>query len=133
MRIVRLAQPTAAAARRVGLSSRGIRMVTTRRPTDRRLWTGLIAAGLYLGLASPAPAQNVARKDGLYINVPNALKDRDVDKIPDRIEDAVKNRKEERKGPDTIIFDFNPNGLPNSTSEFGACNSLRKLIGKLRS
>jgi membrane-bound serine protease (ClpP class) len=100
-------------------------MLTTR-------WTGLsLAAGLLLLYGGASAQEKIARKDGLYINVPNALKDSDVAKIKTRIADSL--NKDGRKDIDTIIFDFNPNGLPNSTAEFGACNALRKEIGKVRS
>src|SRR5262249_6140262 len=113
------------AARDGGSCFWGIRMLTTR-------WTGLsLAAGLLLLYGGASAQDKVAPKDGLYINVPNALKDSDVAKIKTRITDSLK--QDGRKGIATINFDFNPNGLPNSTAEFGACNALRKVIGNARS
>lgn len=85
----------------------------------------------------PAPEEDIRakaprpEKDGLFITVPNPITDRDVLVIKNKLEKAVKRRG--KIGRDfTVVFDFNPGGLPSGTSGFGSCRDLAKYIRNLR-
>jgi membrane-bound ClpP family serine protease len=75
-------------------------------------------------------AQDPPQKDGLFISVPNPITSEAVQQIKQKVTDALEGTK--KRNITTIVFDFNPLGLPNSTSDFGPCNSLAKFIRQLQ-
>jgi membrane-bound ClpP family serine protease len=81
-----------------------------------------------LGLA-PAPAQGPVTHDGLFISVPNPIRDEVVQQIRLKVRDAV----ERQKRPiDTVVFDFNPDGQPAASGNFGSCSDLSDYIRNLQ-
>ena len=99
----------------------------------RRLRTGLTvgAAGLLAWLsASPAGAQNTPAKDGLFISVPNPITSEAVQQIQQKVTTAVEGPN--KRNITTVVFAFNPQGVANSTIDFGPCYSLADYIRQLR-
>lgn len=113
-------------------------MVTPPRFLERCLQLCLrlaIVVALLPAITGRGEAQEgrVARKDGLYITVPNPITDSAYGNIKERIDHAIK--KQKREGIDTIIFDFNPKGQRSGTGpdRFGSCESLANFIRELNS
>ncbi len=105
-------------------------MVVARRFAGRRFWLTVSAAIIALGLTAAAQgvrAQTADEHDGLFLTVPNPL-DGQFDRIKGTIDEAL------RKGRklQTIVFDFNPRGLPAGTTNFGPCKDLADYIHGLR-
>ncbi|MCS7047299.1 MAG: hypothetical protein NZO58_13150, partial [Gemmataceae bacterium] len=75
-------------------------------------------------------AQEQPTKDGLFISVPNPITSEAVDQIRKRIDAALKGLK--KRSLTHVVFDFNPGGQPNATSDFGPCNTLKKFIRELQ-
>ncbi len=98
----------------------------------RLVGPALVAVGL-LGIwfappgypQGPAPKDIARNREGLYITVPVAITDGAVKKIKDRVEAARQHLKK-------VIFDFNPQGQPSASSNFGSCNDLAEYIRALR-
>ncbi len=93
--------------------------------------SGIAVALLALALGQlPSGAQEGAARDGLFISVPNPITSEAVAQIKKKIELALDGKKQ--RPITTIVFEFNPNGVPNNTSDFGPCSSLAKLIRQLQ-
>ncbi|MCI0682362.1 MAG: hypothetical protein L0Y71_09675 [Gemmataceae bacterium] len=105
----------------------------TGRAAARSAW-GIRACGLagllVLTAAGTAAAQDGARKDGLFVSVPNPITSEAVQQIKQKVHDALEGVK--KRNITTVVFDFNPTGQPSSTSDFGPCNSLAKYIRQLQ-
>src|SRR5437016_1270289 len=90
------------------------------------------AAALLLGLLLPVCAQGqgpVAKRDGLVIPVPNVITGNTASLIGGEIKDVVERR---RRKVEVIIFDFNHDGLPSTTTEAEPCIALKNLIQSIR-
>jgi membrane-bound serine protease (ClpP class) len=74
----------------------------------------------------PAQAQST---EGLVVTVPNPITSDAVDRITKQIDTRVHN---ELRRPQTIIFDFNPDGKPASTAKPGVCSDLAFYIRGLQ-
>jgi membrane-bound ClpP family serine protease len=85
---------------------------------------GLLAA---LG-PRPAAAQTPARGDGMFITVPNPITQDAVKQIQMKVTLAFERQERDIK---TIVFDFNPKGLPVETSDFYQCQALADYIADL--
>jgi membrane-bound ClpP family serine protease len=95
----------------------------------RVLWAVLLGGlSLVMGLA-PAPAQPAPTQDGLFITVPNPIRDDAVQQIKLKVRDALERQK---RNIAIIVFDFNPDGQPNSSSNFGSCSDLADYIRNLK-
>ena len=81
----------------------------------------LVVAAPPLSAQEPAPKQ----VDGLFITVPDPIRDDAVQQIKRKVEDA----RAKKRNIDIIVFDFNPNGLPAATKQnFGSCHDLADYI-----
>jgi membrane-bound serine protease (ClpP class) len=101
-----------------------------RRPRILPLAVALTALGVALGWGqAPARAQEAGEKDGLFITVPTPINDAAVQQIRSKVENAVT---QGRKNLRTVVFDFNPNGAPASTTTFGSCGDLAEYIRNLQ-
>jgi membrane-bound ClpP family serine protease len=69
-----------------------------------------------------------ARKDGLYLTVPNPIKADTAELVRRRIDDAMGRQK---RSIGTIVFDFNPDELPSGTSNFGVALDFAEFIRRL--
>ncbi len=92
-----------------------------------------IVAILAGGCSVQAQAPAAQEKDGIFITVPNPITDRDVNVIKNKLAAAVKQRVK-ISGTFTVVFDFNPNGMPAGTSSdtFDSCRALARFIRNLR-
>src|SRR5947207_2709533 len=90
----------------------------------------ILVGGLWLlSPPAPAPAQNPATLDGLFITVSNPIRDDTVQQIKLKVRDAL----ERQKRPiDIVVFDFNPDGQPTGTSNPGSCSDLADYIRNLQ-
>jgi membrane-bound ClpP family serine protease len=98
--------------------------------------TGLLVAEPDLR-AQEARGQDAAapKHDGLFISVPPEITSGAVNQIKTKVKEAVRRRTTDHRGEAaafTVVFDFNPNDLPNQTSSFGACMDLAEFIRDLR-
>lgn len=84
--------------------------------------------GLLL-LPTLAVAQEAVARDGLFVTVPNPIRDEAVQQIKQKVKDAVERQ---RRTIQTVVFDFNPDGLPAGSSNFGSCSDLADYIRNLR-
>jgi membrane-bound serine protease (ClpP class) len=82
---------------------------------------------LVTGLA-PVPAQQPTNQDGLFITVPNPIRDDAVQQIKLKVRDALERQK---RAIGTIVFDFNLDGQPNGSGNFGSCSDLADYIRNL--
>ena len=76
--------------------------------------------------AAPVQGQNV---EGMFVTVPNPITSEAVRGI-----EATVTRRTDPQNPrrvSTVVFDFNHDGKPASTANFGACLDLQSLIEKL--
>ncbi len=99
----------------------------------RMLWAILMGSlCLVLGLA-PAPAQPPTPQppthDGLFITVPNPITDVVVQQTRLKVRDALQRQK---RAIDIVVFDFNPDGQPAGSSNFGSCSDLADYIRNLQ-
>jgi membrane-bound ClpP family serine protease len=85
------------------------------------------ALALLALLAVVAPASAQEPVDGLFITVPNPITDAAVQQIKLKVKDAIEVKK---RNISTIVFDFNPNGLPAATKGFGSCHDLADYINR---
>lgn len=90
---------------------------------SRSLLASVVALCLLCGPALAQPGM----RDGLFVTVPNPITDSANQQIRQVIEDGFRTRKLH-----TIVFDFNPNGLPSGNSSFGSSYELAKFIRTLR-
>jgi membrane-bound serine protease (ClpP class) len=95
-------------------------------------WNLLLSAAALIvpDRTGQALAQETAPKDGLFVSVPNPITSEAVQQIKQKVQDVVDGAK--RRNITTVVFDFNPGGALNSTSDFGPCNSLAKFIRQLQ-
>jgi membrane-bound ClpP family serine protease len=102
-----------------------------------RVISGIMAAmvaalGLFVAVERPrAQEASGARNDGLFISVPQEITSAAVNQIKLKVEEAVRRRGKVTSAL-TLVFDFNPSGLPSSSSSFGACMDLAEFISSLR-
>jgi len=86
----------------------------------------LTVAALALCTAVTPSAHAQVEREGMFITVPNPLPNNAISEIAERI------KKRDAKNPiTTVVFDFNPNGLPAATSLPGLSNDLANLIDSL--
>jgi membrane-bound ClpP family serine protease len=83
---------------------------------------------LLLGLA-PAPAQPPAAHDGLFVTVPNPITDQAVQQIKLKVRDALERQK---RSIEIVVFDFNPDGQPAGSDNFGSPSDLADYIRNLQ-
>jgi membrane-bound serine protease (ClpP class) len=76
--------------------------------------------------AMPVQAQTA---EGLFVTVPNPITSDAVERITKQIDTRVHN---ELRRPQTIVFDFNPDGKPASTAKPGVCSDLTFYIRGLQ-
>jgi membrane-bound ClpP family serine protease len=87
-----------------------------------------LLAGILVALsAAPAAAQArpAAERDGMFVTVPSPITQDAVSQIKTKVALAF-----ERQGRRvrTIVFDFNPGGAANGTSDYGPCLTLKNYI-----
>jgi len=99
--------------------------ITVHQPT--RLVVGFLTWALVS--VTPAQAQNAT---GLYIPVPNPITSDAVTHIKSQVNPYL-DPQGTRARPSAIIFDFNPEGKPASTSEIGACRNLAQFLQQIQS
>src|SRR5262245_41087936 len=75
--------------------------------------------------APPAEAQAGRYRDGLFVTVPNPIRDTAIDQIQAKLKDALERQ---RRPLSALIFDFNPAGQPAGTSEIFSCLRLADYI-----
>jgi membrane-bound ClpP family serine protease len=99
-------------------------------PRWGRLLCGILLGGLgLLASCGAAWAQDPPAVDGLFISVPNPIRDEAVQQIRLKVRDAL----ERQKRPITVVvFDFNPDGQPAGSSNFGSCSDLADYIRSLQ-
>lgn len=73
------------------------------------------------GVARSGPVEN----DGMFITVGNPISENVLKGVKNRVKYAIERQNRSIR---TIVFDFNPNGNPSSTSEPGLCTSLATYI-----
>src|SRR5262249_27301856 len=93
---------------------------------------GLLAAGIVFVLIPVFAHGQRARRDGLYVLVPNPITEKAVGKIKQRIEETLAKG---QRNIEVVIFDFNPGDHPkaSATSDFAQCLNLAGLIKELNS
>ncbi|VTU02368.1 Membrane-bound serine protease (ClpP class) OS=Singulisphaera acidiphila (strain ATCC BAA-1392 / DSM 18658 / VKM B-2454 / MOB10) GN=Sinac_1414 PE=4 SV=1: NfeD [Gemmataceae bacterium] len=64
--------------------------------------------------------------DGLFVTVPNPITTEGVNRIKAIVGTRIDPAAPQRAG--TVVFDFNPDGKPAATADFGACLSLQDYI-----
>jgi membrane-bound serine protease (ClpP class) len=128
--MVPLTKPAARAGQRRGASTEG---------GGASGWKAVVlllavCEGCFAGnLLADEPAAEAARdgvaRDGLFITVPNPIDDKAVSQIERKVQEAI-----ERQGRHitTVVFDFNPQGLPSGTSDWNSPNRLAELIRHLQ-
>src|SRR4051794_28571737 len=72
---------------------------------------------------SPAPAQNA---EGMFVTVPNPITTEAVTRIKAQVGPRIDPGALQRVT--TVVFDFNPDGKPAATPDFGAALSLQDYI-----
>jgi membrane-bound serine protease (ClpP class) len=77
---------------------------------------------------SPCWSQEAGRKDGLFISVPNPITSEEVQRIKQKVDNAIK----QRRNITTVVFDFNPDGAKVGTTDFSPCQSLQRYIHQLQ-
>ncbi len=87
--------------------------------------TFLAALALLLGIAAPAPAQNVVPDGGLYVAVPSPIEDAVLVRVKNRVEQA-------KPRPSVIVFDFNPTDKEAATPGYGSPSELADYIAGLQ-
>jgi membrane-bound serine protease (ClpP class) len=81
-------------------------------------------------LLSPVPSLHAQEnRDGLFITVPNPIDDKAVSQIERKVQEAIERQK---RTITTIVFDFNPEGLPSGTSDWNSPNRLAEFIRHLQ-
>jgi membrane-bound ClpP family serine protease len=92
----------------------------------------LLIAGLWVAAGSSAwalaPADKPAaapQNDGLFISVPNPLTSEAYNRI--RAKTAGFLEHHNRRGV-TLVYDFNPEGRPGSTADYGPCRDLAEFL-----
>lgn len=102
----------------------GVWLSHPRRPRRLLVPSGSWAAVLAWGLvwASPAPAQNV---EGEFVTVPNPITTEAVNRIKAQVNARLNDK---ARSPQVVVFDFNPDGKPAATDEFGAALTLQSFI-----
>ena len=98
-------------------------LVNQKRVCNGWAFTAILAI---LSVTSPSAE---ASADGLYIAVPSPITSDAFTRIKNRIEGA---RANPESRPKTIVFDFNPEGKPANTENFGACVDMANYIANLR-
>lgn len=86
-----------------------------------------VALGLVLALAAPAPAQD-GPADALLLTVPNPITSEAVARIRNQISARTNDPSAARRVA-AVVFDFNPDGKPASTTDFGSAYDLAEYIG----
>jgi membrane-bound serine protease (ClpP class) len=81
-------------------------------------------AALLCAFAAPVRAQDGA--DALFLTVANPISSEAVARVRNQI--AARTNDPARRVT-TVVFDFNPDGKPASTTDFGAAYDLAKVIG----
>lgn len=90
-------------------------------------WLGFAALLLALAVPSAVRAQG-GKQDGLVLPVPNVIGGETYAQLERAVRHAI-----EREGRkiEVVIFDFNPNGQPSTTSVPGPCISLKNTVQKM--
>lgn len=88
-----------------------------------RLAIAALLSGLLTGGGRSSAQDAPAREDGLFVTVPNPITSEATNRVKETVERAV-NGGSVRK----IIFDFNPNGQPSSSRDFGPCYDLAEFL-----
>ncbi len=91
-------------------------------PTRIRL---AVVFGVLLS-AAPATAQNI---DGMIVTVPNPISSQAVDQIRATVDPRI--QQNAAQPVTTVIFDFNPDGKPAASADFGSCLNLQEFIDKV--
>ena len=90
-------------------------------------WLGsIVAVACLLASAAASFAQEVG--DAMFVTVQNPITGDTVARIKQQIDPRTNEANKQRR-VDTIVFDFNPDGKPAGTSDFGPCYDLAKYIG----
>jgi membrane-bound ClpP family serine protease len=89
----------------------------------------VVALAIVVLSSSYTIAQDVAN-DAMFVTVPNPISSDAVKRIQNqvtaRVNDAVRERQVR-----TVVFDFNPDGKPATSTDFGPCFDLAEFISKL--
>ena len=99
-------------------------LIMARRPLLFHVAIAVLAAMVLS--AVPVQAQTT---EGLFVTVPNPITSDAVERITKQIDTRVHN---ELRRPQTIVFDFNPDGKASSTAKPGVCSDLTFYIRGLQ-
>jgi len=91
----------------------------------------LVGATFVSGFVARGQAQqpHARPRDGMFITVPNPITDNAVSAIELKVKSAFA---QQHRRIRVIVFDFNPNDLPNSTSRPAPCTALAYYLRDLR-
>jgi membrane-bound serine protease (ClpP class) len=106
-------------------------VVATGQHGFRKVVEALALALSLVFVSQPAPGQGPRDKEGLFITVPSVITDAAVSQIKNKLVEEMKGRNE-RSHDFTLVLDFNQDGLPAASSNFGSCRDLAKYIRDLR-
>jgi|SRR5579883_999268 len=98
--------------------------------TVTRATNFFVAAFVCLLTAAVSYAQETA-SDAMFVTVPNPITSDAFNRIKNQV-DARTNDPNPQRRVVTVVFDFNPDGKPASTTDFGPCFSLADFIGTLK-
>jgi membrane-bound serine protease (ClpP class) len=93
---------------------------------------GLFAAACVCLLASAAAALAQEASDAIAVTVQNPITSDAVNRIKNQINMRLNEANPSRGQLKAVVFDFNPDGKPASTTDFGTCFELAEFIGSGR-
>ena len=93
-----------------------------------KLTLGLAVLAFILGRHQALLAQDPPPEDGIFITVPNPIKEESVEQIKVKI-DRVRNQP--NRSIKKIVFDFNPQGKESNSTNYGVCYNLASYIRSL--
>lgn len=110
-------------------------------PERRRLgiyWLAVFVGAVALLSVGPAPADEPAAEQSLFITVGNPITSTEFARVQRLTEEARRRyqeaaKKEAKPGRLKIVYDFNPDDLPSASSLFGPCQDLAAYLRGLPS
>ncbi len=90
-----------------------------------RRWASLPALAVVWALLSAVPVVAQEANGAMFVTVQNPITSDTVARIKNQINSRINDPK---RGVGTVVFDFNPDGKPAGTTDFGSCFELADLI-----